>query len=95
LSARQTLVHTVISFRWRGRGPLVRLFFEPLSRIIIRQDVRMLGRCRPAPPGGAGTAMASTPADVLGPHIQAWRRALVTGATTPTAGTETNVELAL
>jgi phenylpropionate dioxygenase-like ring-hydroxylating dioxygenase large terminal subunit len=95
LSARQTLVHTVISFRWRGRGHLVRLFFEPLSRMIIRQDVRMLGRRRLAPPGGEVTAMSSTPADVLGPHIQAWRRALVTGATPPTAGTETDVELTI
>jgi phenylpropionate dioxygenase-like ring-hydroxylating dioxygenase large terminal subunit len=95
LSARQTLVHTVISFRWRGPGALVRLFFEPLSRIIIRQDMRMLGLRRPAPPGGEGAAMASTPADVLGPYIRAWRRALVTGSVPPAAGTETDVELTL
>jgi phenylpropionate dioxygenase-like ring-hydroxylating dioxygenase large terminal subunit len=95
MSARQTLVHTVISFRWRGRGPLVRLFFEPLSRMIIRQDVRMLGLRRPFSPGGGSTAMSSTPADVLGPHIRDWRRALIAGATLPDAGTETHVELTL
>jgi hypothetical protein len=95
LSARQTLVSTVISFRWRGRGALVRLFFEPLSRMFIRQDVRMLGLRRPTPGGGGVAAMASTPADVLGPHIHAWRRALATGSAPPAAGTETHVELTL
>ncbi len=92
LADRQTLVHTVISFRWRGLGPLVRLYFEPLSRMIIRQDVRMLGLCRPA---RSGATLANTPADVLGLHIQAWRRALSTGAAPPPAGTETHVELTL
>jgi hypothetical protein len=95
LPGRQTLVHTVVSFRWRGRGALVRLFFEPLSRMIIRQDVRMLGLRRPAPPGGPGAALASTPADVLGPQIQAWRRALIAGTAPPAAGIETHVELTL
>jgi phenylpropionate dioxygenase-like ring-hydroxylating dioxygenase large terminal subunit len=95
LSARQTVVHTVISFRWPGRGALVRLFFEPLSRLIIRQDVRMLGLRRSTPSGGRGIALASTPADLLGSHIQAWRRALLTDSAPPAAGTETDVELTL
>jgi phenylpropionate dioxygenase-like ring-hydroxylating dioxygenase large terminal subunit len=35
-------VFTVMSFRFPWLGGLVRLFFEPVSRWIIRQDVRML-----------------------------------------------------
>ena len=38
----ETVVYTVISFRFPWLGRLVRLFFEPLSRWIIRQDQRMI-----------------------------------------------------
>lgn len=71
----ETMVHTVISFRtFPGLGPLVRLVFEPLSRLIIRQDVRMLNAQHANLARHDRRAFASTPADVLGPHIRAWRR---------------------
>lgn len=75
LSHDETMVHTVISFRTlRGLGPLVRLAFEPLSRWIIRQDVRMLDAQQANLERHGSRAFISTPADVLGRHIQAWRR---------------------
>ncbi|MBT8098653.1 MAG: aromatic ring-hydroxylating dioxygenase subunit alpha, partial [Gammaproteobacteria bacterium] len=39
---KTTRVHTVISFRFGRIAALVRLVFEPLSRWIISQDVRMV-----------------------------------------------------
>ncbi len=42
VGAHETQVYTVISFRFGRIGALVRLFFEPLSHVIIRQDTRML-----------------------------------------------------
>ena len=71
----ETMVQTVISFRTlRGLGPIVRLVFEPLSRLIIRQDVRMLDAQQANLARHTGRPFVSTPADVLGGHIQAWRR---------------------
>jgi phenylpropionate dioxygenase-like ring-hydroxylating dioxygenase large terminal subunit len=71
----ETMVHTVISFRtFAGLGPFVRLVFEPLSRLIIRQDVRMLNAQQANLVRHEGRAFLSTQADVLGRHIWAWRR---------------------
>lgn len=94
-SDRETRVYTVISFRYGRIGALVRLFFEPLSRYIIRQDVRMLAmqqhnieRFRPA-------RYTSSAADLLGHHIRAWRQALQGHGSPPAAGEERHVEMRL
>jgi len=42
LSESKTCVYTVITFRFGRIGWFVRLFFEPLSRWIIHQDVNMV-----------------------------------------------------
>jgi len=93
----ETLVHTVISFRSGSIGFLVRLFFEPLSRWIIRQDVNMLAAQkanldRLAP---HEATFESTPADLLGPYIVAWRKALLNGASPPPSGEKRDVTLYL
>ena len=43
VSEHETLVYTVITFRYRRLGALVRLVFQPMARFIIRQDVAILG----------------------------------------------------
>lgn len=93
----QIEVYTVMSFRFRGLGPLVRLFFEPLSRWIIHQDVRMLdrvadNRSQPLP---APARAHSTDADLLGPAIWRWRAALAAGDDPPAAGAVHDVRLFL
>jgi phenylpropionate dioxygenase-like ring-hydroxylating dioxygenase large terminal subunit len=93
----ETLVHTVITFRFKRIGFLVRLFFEPLSRWIIRQDVKMLA-AQKANLDRLATQEASfqsTPADLLGPHIVAWRKALMNGGTPPSPGDKRDVTLYL
>ena len=95
VSRDETMVHTIITFRFPGFGPLVRLYFEPLSRLIIRQDVRMLAQGHDNPARAGGTGFVSTPADLLGPHIRAWRGALLTAAPPPPAGQERRVEIRL
>ena len=95
LTDRETQVHTVISFRYRRIGPLVRLVFEPLSRRIIRQDVRMLASQQRNIARFGGPAFSSTSADLLAPHINAWRRALESGAPPPPAGQSYDVEIRL
>jgi phenylpropionate dioxygenase-like ring-hydroxylating dioxygenase large terminal subunit len=73
-----TAVTTVIGFKSRW-GRLVKLFFKPLARRILQQDIDMLAlqaknRDWPNPP-----PLLSTPADLLGPSIWHWRRALAAG----------------
>ena len=92
----ETMVHTVISFRtMRGLGQLVRLVFEPLSRLIIRQDVRMLDAQQANLARHAGRPFISTPADVLGGHVQAWRRFARGEGAPVAAGSVEHVDLVL
>ncbi len=98
LNARETLVHTVITFRYGRIGFLVRAFFEPLSRWIIRQDVRMLALQQnnlEAVPAGARRQFQSTAADLLGTHIHQWRKAMSRDEPLPEAGLEYHVNIYL
>ncbi|MGH9719070.1 MAG: Rieske 2Fe-2S domain-containing protein [Bryobacteraceae bacterium] len=95
IDAATTMVYTVITFRFGGAGPLIRLFFEPLARRIIRQDVQTLDRLE------ANHARFTRPRtqiiaqDLLAPHILKWRQALQSGAEPPEAGHEQHVEMRL
>jgi hypothetical protein len=91
----ETEVYTVISFRFGRIGALVRLYFEPLARLIIAQDVRMLAAQQANVERFGGPRFASTRADLLAPHIAAWREALRSGAPPPAAGKEQDVEIRL
>ena len=77
---RLTDVHTVISFRYGPWGPLVRLYFEPLSRRIIAQDVKTLKEQHANLDRFEDRAFRIIEQDVLLPHIRRWRRALAGGA---------------
>jgi hypothetical protein len=90
-----TDVYTVISFRYRGLGWLVRLAFEPLARGIIRQDVEMLDAQYANIARFGGPRFANTSADLLGKHIAVWRRALARGDPLPLAGEQYDVEIRL
>lgn len=88
-------VFTVISFRWGWLGPLVRLYFEPLSRKIIRQDVDMLAAQHANIERFGGPRFRSTAADLLGAHIVAWRQALAANVPPPIAGEPRDVQIRL
>ena len=91
----QTRVFTVISFRRGWLGPLVRLFFHPLSRLIIQQDVRMLALQQENIRHQGKADFKALDQDVLYRPIMAWRKALRQGGTFPEAGDQWQVELKL
>lgn len=95
ITSDETEVFTVISFKCGKLGPLVRLYFEPLSRFIIRQDVRILAAQQANIARFGSARFANTGADLLGPHIVAWREALRAGKVPPRAGEERHVLLYL
>lgn len=96
ISDTETEVHTVISFKYGRLNPLIRLFFEPLSHIIIGQDVAMLKRQHDNIQRFGGQARFYTSqADVLLPAIEAWRKALDENSPPPPAGHEEERELYL
>jgi phenylpropionate dioxygenase-like ring-hydroxylating dioxygenase large terminal subunit len=74
----ETSVTTVISFNARW-GRLVRLFFAPLARRILQQDIDMLRLQAENRGMPNGPPVVSTPADLLGPGIWAWRQAIKEG----------------
>ncbi|MDQ3159660.1 MAG: aromatic ring-hydroxylating dioxygenase subunit alpha [Pseudomonadota bacterium] len=82
-----TDVFTVITFRHRVWGPLVRLFFEPLSRRIIAQDVATLKLQHQNLAKYSDRTFCITKQDVLLPHIRRWRQSLANG-TTPVGESE-------
>lgn len=73
ISEQETEVFTVISYRFGRIGPLVRLFFEPLCRHIIKQDVDILRAHSRQLEQFAGPRYSNIEADLLGLHIQSLR----------------------
>jgi phenylpropionate dioxygenase-like ring-hydroxylating dioxygenase large terminal subunit len=74
-----TDVYTVITFRYKIWGWLVRLFFEPLSRRIIAQDVATLKLQQQNLAKHGEHSFRIIEQDVLLPHIRRWRRSLAAG----------------
>ena len=69
-----TDVYTVVTFHARRIGPLVRLYFEPLCRRIIRQDLDVLKAQSADIRRAGGARFTSVESDLLGPQIaRRWR----------------------
>jgi hypothetical protein len=74
ISEHESQVYTVMTYAFGKIGWLVRLFFEPLSRIIIGQDVEVLKRMTRQLRRFGGAQFAHVETDLLGLHIQGMRR---------------------
>jgi len=92
---KTTRVHTVISFKYGKLGALVRLFFQPLSLFIIRQDVQIMRQQHDNIERFGQPKFKVTPEDLLFSPIYKWRQALKEGKAPPEAGEKTDVELRL
>ena len=69
-----TDVYTVVTFHARRVGPLVRLYFEPMCRRIIRQDLHVLKAQAEDIRRGGGARFTSVASDLVGPQIaRRWR----------------------
>ncbi|MGH7845951.1 MAG: Rieske 2Fe-2S domain-containing protein [Candidatus Binatia bacterium] len=76
VSESETEVYTVMTFRFGRVGPLVRLFYAPLARLIIQQDVRILQAQSEQLKKFGAARFTSVKSDLVGPHIRdLWRRA--------------------
>jgi len=95
ISDSETEVYTVISFKVQPIGWLIRIFFEPLSRLIIAQDVRILDLQQANINRFGKAAYKFIPADLLAPYIAKWRKAIQTNTSPPNAGIEHQIELQL
>jgi phenylpropionate dioxygenase-like ring-hydroxylating dioxygenase large terminal subunit len=95
LDPGQTEVFTVISFRTKWFGQLIKLYFKPLAKKIIRQDVDILNLQSRNIARFGGPDFMVTDADLLHHHIRNWRKAIENGENPPKAGIEKNVEIYL
>ena len=90
-----TEVFTVISFRIKSIGWLVRLYFEPLARRIIKQDVEMLSVQQQNIAKFGGPEFEVVEPDLLHKAIRQWRSALKNGSAVPAIGDSRDVKLRL
>jgi phenylpropionate dioxygenase-like ring-hydroxylating dioxygenase large terminal subunit len=95
ISDVETEVYTVISFKFPVIGWLIRLLFEPLSRLIIAQDVKILN-LQQANINRFGKANYKLmPTDLLAPYIIKWRQGIKQDSELPPAGLEHSVDIRL
>jgi phenylpropionate dioxygenase-like ring-hydroxylating dioxygenase large terminal subunit len=95
ISETETLVYTVISFRVKYIGWFIKLFFEPLSRFIIYQDVKILNSQQANINRFGKANYKFTQADLLMPYIMKWRQAIQTGTEPPVENMEHTVDMRL
>jgi len=95
ISDTETRVHTVISFRFNSIGWFIRLFFEPLSRWIIRQDVGMVALQQKNLDAFGHKRYNIIEQDLLFSHITKWRRSIEQHKTMPRPTEVKVVELRL
>jgi phenylpropionate dioxygenase-like ring-hydroxylating dioxygenase large terminal subunit len=91
VSEMETDVYTVITFRFGAIAPLVRLYFEPLSRRILRQDIDILREHSAQIRRFGGSRYTFAETDLIGPRIlRLWNDA-VTGRETPPSESEVTI----
>lgn len=88
VSEQETDVYTVITFRYGSISPLVRLYFQPLSRRILRQDIDLLRDLSRSQQRSGATALRFVESDLLGPEILRLWRARISGASVDPASRE-------
>jgi phenylpropionate dioxygenase-like ring-hydroxylating dioxygenase large terminal subunit len=74
ISEMETEVYTVMTYRYGPWASLIRLFFEPMSRHIIKQDVDILAAQTKQLKLFGGPKFSHVETDLLGLHIQSMRR---------------------
>jgi phenylpropionate dioxygenase-like ring-hydroxylating dioxygenase large terminal subunit len=80
---KTTQVHTIITFKFGAIGWFIRLFFAPLSQIIIGQDVRILGLQQANLERFEESKYCIMPTDLLALQIHQWLQALRKGSSLP------------
>jgi phenylpropionate dioxygenase-like ring-hydroxylating dioxygenase large terminal subunit len=84
VSELETEVYTVITFRFGAIAPLVRLYFEPLSRRILRQDIDILREHSAQIRRFGGSRYTFAETDLIGPRIlRLWTDAISGRETAP------------
>ena len=90
-----TEVFTVITFRIKWFGHLVKLYFKPLSKLIIKQDVNILQAQTDNIKSFGNAKFTVINTDLLFKSIKEWRQALKNGQEPPAAGEEKHIDLLL
>jgi len=88
ISETKTQVYTVVTFKFWRINWLMRLIFEPVSRFIIKQDVKIMATQRKSILRFGKEKFVISKSDLLLPHILAWRNALSNGDAPPQSGVD-------
>ena len=89
----ETEVYTVITYKYKYIGLLIRCVFEPMSRLIIRQDVNILKKQQMNIKRFGEEKFVQIPQDLLRPHIISWREAISDNKPNNSKFTSKSIEL--
>jgi len=95
ITQSKTRVHTVITFRFARIGWFIRLFFEPLSRWSIHQDVKMVALQQENLEKFGTKRYNIIEQDLLFEHIAKWRRSIEKNTEAPQSAEVKTIELKL
>ena len=93
INNEETEVFTVITYKYKYIGLLIRCVFEPLSRLIIRQDVNTLKKQKINIKRFGEEKFIQIPQDLLHPHIISWRESLSRNKSKGTKSKPKSIEL--
>ena len=85
----------MVTFRFGRIGKLVKLFFKPLSKRIIKQDVDIVRQQQANIERFNGKRYKVIEQDLLYRHIIEWRRRIEKGGPAPEARPEETIELVI
>jgi phenylpropionate dioxygenase-like ring-hydroxylating dioxygenase large terminal subunit len=95
INETETMVYTTITFKFWRISWLIKLFFKPLSQIIIRQDQLMLKNQYDNIKLKDKANFVLVKSDILLSYINAFRQSISTNSNPPKSGLEKQIEIYL
>jgi len=95
INDNKTHVYTRVTFKYGRIGWLIRLFFQPLAKVIITQDVDIMDKQRWNIERFRKESFYYAKCDLLIPYILEWRRALKQNKKPTNIGCESSQDIVL
>lgn len=95
ISNDKTRVYTIMNYKVGWLTKLIRLFFEPLSRTIIKQDLNIIKKQQRNIKKFGKEKFLVTETDLIYPSIKQWRKALEKGLEKPRTKRNKRVKIRL
>ena len=95
ITENKTRVFTIMNYKAGRLSKLIRIFFEPLSRIILKQDLRIIEKQQETIKKFGKEKFTVIKSDLLLPSIRQWRNSLAKGEKPKLEKKNTNFKIRL